>query len=145
MPLRAARPLASALLASIPLAPCVAAGDRAPVAYTVVDGASIPEPLGGLAGDAARGAAVATDPERGNCLGCHGETAAPLPALAAGRGAGRLRLAVVNLAILDPGIADHAFYDVADLGEAPEALVGTTRLTAQAVEDVVAWLRAGAE
>lgn len=40
-------------------------------AYTVLDGARIPAPLGGLAGDPGRGAALFADLETGGCVACH--------------------------------------------------------------------------
>ena len=137
--------LAAALLLAAP-APA-AAGDRAPVAYTVVDGAEIPEPIAAL-GDPRRGAEIATDPERGGCLGCHalgGRVApdaafgAPLDGVGARRSSGFLRLSVVNYAILEPSVGGHAFYDVIER-DAPDLEIGATRLTAQEIEDLVAWL-----
>lgn len=143
-----------ALLPFAPLAFVAAAfaGDRQPVAYVVVDARAIPEPLAGP-GDAVRGRAVATDPTRGACFACHAAPgagtpgvvgAAPLAEAAAGLDAGALRLAVVHLPIRDPAVEGHAFYDVSDVGEVADERVGETRLTAQEVEDLVAWLANGA-
>ncbi|WP_333832495.1 c-type cytochrome [Rubrimonas sp.] len=142
--------LALALIAAPVFAGFVVAGpvgDRAPVAYTVRDGVEIPEPLA-PAGDPERGAAVAADPERGGCLTCHagpdgegGSDAPDLAGIGARASEGRLRLAVVHYGALDPDVTEHAFYEVRDLGEAvSEDAVGTTALTAQEVEDLVAWL-----
>jgi sulfur-oxidizing protein SoxX len=131
-------PSAAALAALAALA--AAAGDRAPVAYVVVDAAAIPAPLTDAPGDAARGAEAAADPLRGGCAGCHDGAAAPDRAAMAALPEGRLRLAIVDLAVLDPAAAEHAFYDIVP-DEAGER-VAETRLTAQEVEDVIAWLRA---
>jgi hypothetical protein len=115
----------------------VLAGDREPVAYVVVDGAGAPDPLTAVPGDAALGAEIAA---RNGCLGCHdGATAAGPSALAATPTA-RARLAIIDLSVLDPDAAGHAYYDIA-----PDPLaerVAETRLTAQEVEDVLAWLGA---
>jgi sulfur-oxidizing protein SoxX len=133
----------AALLAALLAAPVAAeGGDRRPVAYVVVDGAAIPDPIA-PPGDPVRGAALAADPERAGCLGCHDGVSAPaLAGVGARREAGVLRLSVVNLGVLRPEVEGHAFYHVLAPGEAPEAQVGETRLTAQEVEDLVAWLAA---
>lgn len=122
------------------LAAAATAGDREPAAYVVVDGVSIPEPLTGAPGDAARGAAVAADPARGGCLACH-RGAAALDGVGSRLDAGRLRLMVVNYALVDPGVAKPAYYDIPDAdGHDDAAPLPETRLTAGDVEDVVAWL-----
>lgn len=91
--------------------------------FTIVDGDRVPAPLGGLRGNPDRGAAVAAE----QCAACHGDTGA-----FAGMQEGRLRLAIIDLGVLHPDIADHAFYR-----PDPE---GRTRLDAQMVEDLVAYL-----
>lgn len=146
----AARLFAGTLAAAlIPAAAAAQIGDREPVGYTVLDGSAIPAALS-EPGDAERGAAIAADPALGGCVTCHAITGHDAPESAApdlaGVGArlpeGRLRLMVVNYAIVDPEIADHAWYEVRDIGETPdEAEVGATRLTAQQIEDLVEWLR----
>ncbi len=127
-------------------------GDALPVAYTVVDGAAIPEPLA-AGGDAALGRVLAADPEIGGCAACHAwpghshvetpqhEAGHDLAGVGARRSEGFLRLAVVNYAIIDPDFADHAWYAVRDFEDAPEeAAIGATRLTALQIEHLVAWL-----
>lgn len=70
--LRRALPRAAgALVCAMLAAPAPAGGPRmAP--YTVINGAAIDAPLGGLAGDAARGAQLFADPATGACASCHG-------------------------------------------------------------------------
>lgn len=119
---------------------CAAAAE--PFAYDIVDGFEIPEPLGGVAGDPARGPAVA----EAHCMACHAmpgegdpEGRQSLTVLSAGFSPGRLRLAIVHLGLLNPGQDDHAFYDLPPFdptADAPPA----TRLTAEEVEALVAWL-----
>jgi sulfur-oxidizing protein SoxX len=129
------------LVLGLCLLPAFAAGgDRAPVAYTVVDGAAIPDPVSAEPADAARGAEAAADPARGDCVACHDGAAAPTPAAMAVGDVGALRLSIVDLSIRDPGLIGHAFYDIDPDGG--EDAVAETRLTAQEVEDVLAWLRA---
>ncbi len=115
------------------------AGDRNPAAFTVVDGTEIPDPLA-EAGDPARGAAVAADPALGGCLACHGADgpAGALSGLAERRSVGRLRLSLVDLGLIAPGVEGHAFYVPVGAADGPEP--PRTRLTAQEIEDVLAWL-----
>jgi hypothetical protein len=126
---------------AIPLILIFATAAAEPFAYDIVDGIEIPEPLGGVAGDPTRGPDVAEL----HCAACHampGEGDADRPSLtvlSAGFSPGRLRLAIVHLGLLNPGQDDHAFYDVPPFD--PEAdTPPATRLTAEEVEALVAWL-----
>ena len=121
------------------------AGDSSPVAYEVLDGRSIPDPLTPVSGDPARGAAIAAADGAGGCVICHGAGASvpggpppELAALAGEREPGALRLAIVNLGVRETATVGHAFYDVPgeQIGDRPP----TTRLTAQDVEDLIAWI-----
>lgn len=106
------------------------------MAYVVSDGARIEAPLTRAQPDPARGAAVAADPARGGCDGCHGaldRTIDPATDPA------ELRLWIVNGSILRPDLADHAFYDLEKSDPA-----APTRLTAQEIEDLVAHFTARA-
>jgi hypothetical protein len=104
---------------------CLARGAGAePYAYTIVDAAGVPAPLGGIAGDAARGEAAFAE----HCADCHAAAA-----LAGGEAASR-RLAIIDLSVMQPSVADHAFYD-------PDA-EGRTRLSARMVEDILRHLSA---
>jgi hypothetical protein len=129
------RALALALLALS--APQALSGDRSPVAYVIVDSVAVDDPLTDAPGDPTRGAAVAADPAHG-CIACHDGTAAPMMAATAAAPEGRARLAIIDLRVLAPDIDGHAFYDIDPAldGEA----VAQTRLTAQEVEDLLAWL-----
>ncbi len=132
------------MIAAALCAHAAAAGDRNPVAYTVINAAEIPTPLSAAPADAARGAAIAADPARGGCLGCHGDDAQapPLGRIARRLSEAALRLGVVNAAIRNPTLADHAFYDVAQPGGAEGEAPPETRLRADEIEDIVAWLSA---
>ncbi|WP_339949904.1 hypothetical protein [uncultured Albimonas sp.] len=48
-----------------------------PHAYTVLDGRSVPRPLGGAVGEAARGRAIYADPALGGCSACHAAPGLP--------------------------------------------------------------------
>jgi hypothetical protein len=104
---------------------CLAAVASAePYAYTIVDAAGVPAPLGGIAGDAARGEVAFAE----HCADCHAAAA-----LAGGEVAS-LRLAIIDLSVMQASVADHAFYD-------PDA-EGRTRLSARMVEDILRHLSA---
>ncbi len=108
--------------------------------------------LTGEAGDAARGAEVFADRKLGNCLACHanskmsdhlfhGEVGPPLDGAADRWSEDELRAIVVNSkAVFGEQTVMPGFYSL-DVGvHVREDLVGKTILTAQQVEDVVAYL-----
>ena len=106
------------------LAGLAGAAGAEPHAYTIVDAARVPAPLGGIVGDAARGAAAFAT----HCAACHADPAFGTASPAT------LRLAIIDLSVARPAVTDHAFYD-------PDA-EGRTRLRAATVEDIVAYLAA---
>jgi sulfur-oxidizing protein SoxX len=116
--------------------------------YTIV-GKAIPQSLTGAAGDPTRGRAIVIKRES-TCLLCHsgpfpeerfqGDLATDL------RGAGRrwsteeLRLRLVDATRLNPATIMPSFYRVEGLNRVAPAWRGKPILTAQQVEDVVAYL-----
>jgi sulfur-oxidizing protein SoxX len=126
---------------------------RAPAAaleaYTVA-GDAIPAPLGGSVGDAARGRALVLDRTRGNCLICHQapEPNEPFqgtigPALA-GVGArlepGQIRLRLVDASRLNPETVMPPYFRTEGLRDVAPQYRDRPALTAQEIEDVVAYL-----
>ena len=112
---------------------------------------AIEEPLCGLTGDAERGKAIATDGNRGNCLACHklpvegveayGTIGPPLDGVASRLSEGFIRLRVVDTRNINPMSIMPGFYRNPDLIYRPGKLYkGRTFLTAQQVEDVIAYL-----
>ena len=117
--------------------------------YTVV-GDAISEPLTGAKGDPARGKAVVVSRQTGLCLLCH---SAPLPEEKfqgtigpdlKGAGArnteGQLRLRIVDSRIFNPDTIMPAYYRQDGLERVAPAFRGKTVLTAEQIEDVVAFL-----
>ncbi len=111
---------------------------------------AIPQALAAEPGDAARGRAIVANRNVGLCLLCH---SAPIPEerfqgnLApslAGAGKrwseGQLRLRIVDAARLDPDTIMPPYYRTQGLHHVARAFEGRTILTAQQVEDVVAYL-----
>ena len=119
------------------------------VAVTVV-GDGIPEPLTAVAGDAARGRAIVVDRQVGLCLLCHsgpfpeerfqGDLAPSLAGAGSRRTPAQLRLKLVDSRRLDPGSLMPAYHRVDGLARVGRAWQGRPVLSAQQVEDVVAFL-----
>ena len=121
------------------------------VAFKVVDNESIPQSLTGKPGDPANGRKVAINRKQGNCLACHkmpipeqqfhGEVGPDLSAVANSYSEGELRLRVVNPKIVNPDTFMPAFYRPYGLHRVAKNFQGKTILTAQQVEDVIAYLQ----
>lgn len=112
---------------------------------------AIEESLCGLRGDAQRGKQIVTDSHKGNCLACHqlpiegieayGNIGPPLQALAARMTEPQIRLRVVDTRHVNPMSIMPGFYRDPRLINRPDkAYRDKTFLTAQQVEDVIAYL-----
>jgi sulfur-oxidizing protein SoxX len=112
---------------------------------------SINEPLCGLAGNAQRGQVITADSSQGNCVACHqlpvegvedfGNLGPSLFGVGSRYSEGSLRLHVVDTRQINPMSIMPGFYrDPALLHRPGKAYIGRTFLTAQQVEDVVAYL-----
>ncbi|MEM7042566.1 MAG: sulfur oxidation c-type cytochrome SoxX [Pseudomonadota bacterium] len=121
------------------------------MAYEVVDEASIPVSLTGAAGDADKGRDAFINRKLGNCLGCHavteleaepfhGEVGPPLDGVAEIYDEGELRLRVVNPKLVNPDTIMPGFYVAEGLHRVAEKFQGQTILSAEQVEDIVAYL-----
>ncbi|MGB0505806.1 MAG: c-type cytochrome [Pikeienuella sp.] len=122
-----------------------AAADLTP--YTVENAASVPVPLAGLTGDAVKGPIVFA---KAKCADCHaipgeaeGSAIGPdLNAVGTRLTPGEIRLMLIDPRITYPDTDMPAYYAVGIYGEAPDELVGRTRLTAEEIEALVVWLSA---
>lgn len=112
---------------------------------------AIPTPLAGLKGNPARGRTLAKDGDKGNCLTCHqlpiaeeafqGTIGPPLAGVGARLTAGQLRLRIADETRLNPATVMPAFYrDPKTLYSVLDEYYGKTMLSAQEVEDIVAYL-----
>ena len=127
------------------LAACAVAGDAG---YTV-KGDAIPEPLAAAPGDSQRGREVVVSREA-NCLLCHsipetgqrfmGNVGPTLSGVGSRLSAGQIRLRVVDYTRIKPDVAMPAYYRVRALDQVAEPFRGKPVLSAQQVEDVVAYL-----
>lgn len=115
------------------------------------EGLAITRPLGGLQGDAVRGRGIVIERSKGNCLACHqlpipeqefhGTVGPPLTGIASRLSEGEIRLRVVDEKQINPISVMPGFYrNPKFFNQVLEEYAGKTVLTAQQVEDVVAYL-----
>ena len=119
-------------------------------AQPVVVGDAIPASLTGAPGDAARGRAIVLDRQRGLCLLCHsgpfpeerfqGDLAPSLAGAGSRLSEGQLRLRMVDGRQLNPGTIMPSYFSLDGLVRVGRAWQGRTVLTAEEIEDVVAFL-----
>jgi len=125
----------------------------APFSIVVTAGvAAIPAPLTGRPGDPKEGGKVVAERRLGNCLSCHeidalreeefhGDVGPSLDGVAGRWDTGTLRMIVVNAkTVFGEETVMPAFYRVDGLNRVRSQFLGKPILTAQQVEDVVAFL-----
>jgi sulfur-oxidizing protein SoxX len=136
------------------LALLLSAGQQAgagSMSYEVVDYA-IPKPLTDQPGDPASGRATVIDRKLGNCLACHqisdikeqqfhGEVGPPLDGVAERWDEGQLRLIVADSKAVFDGTIMPAFLKTEGFNHNLDKFEGKSILTAQQVEDVIAYLK----
>lgn len=138
--------------ASLALIASVAFSDGTPPGDVVIESLMVSEPLTATAGDPAEGRKTFANKKLGNCLACHanddlsdqlfhGEIGPALNGVASRWSPEQMRAIVVNAkAVFTDLSIMPAFYSL-DVGEnVRKDLVGKTILTAQQVEDLVAYL-----
>jgi sulfur-oxidizing protein SoxX len=111
---------------------------------------SIDKSLTGAKGDPARGRAIVADRHVGLCLLCHsgpipeerfqGELAPDLKGVASRYSEGQLRLRIVDSSLLNPATIMPSYYRSEGLTRVAPAFRGKTVLSAEQIEDVVAYL-----
>lgn len=118
--------------------------------FSVKDGETIPQSLTGQKGNPDNGRKVAINRKKGNCLACHampvpeqpfhGEVGPDLAGVGSRYDEGELRLRIVNPKFANPDSIMPAFYRTDGLYRVLKGFENKTMLTAQEVEDVVAYL-----
>ncbi len=119
--------------------------------YEIADNAIV-KSLTGKPGDAAKGVKAFTNRKLGNCLACHqvtalaaqpfhGQIAPPLDGVAERYNEGQLRMQVVNAKQINPDTIMPAFYRTDGLHRVLDKFKDKPILTAEEVEDVVAYLK----
>jgi sulfur-oxidizing protein SoxX len=117
--------------------------------YTIV-GDAIPASLTGAKGDAARGRAIVANRQVGLCLLCHsgpfpeerlqGNLSPDLRGAGKRWNEGQLRLRIVDASRLNPETIMPPYYRVERLNRVAAPFRGKPILTAEQIEDVVAFL-----
>ena len=112
---------------------------------------SLDVPLTTEAGDAVRGRAIVANRQLGLCLLCHsapipqerfqGNLAPALDGAGTRWSAGQLRMRMVDASAFNPDTIMPSYFKPAGAMRTPAALQGKTILSAQQVEDVVAYLQ----
>ena len=138
-------PLAAALC----LCAC-GSGDAPLVTSDQITADAIPQPLISSPGDAASGALVISDRGQGHCVLCHvvsdlsvefqGNVGPDLSNVGKRLSPGQLRLRIVDYQIVKPGTLMPSYYRTDNLYQVSETYIGDPVLSAQAVEDLVAYL-----
>lgn len=140
---------ALALAALLPGAFAVASSAVKPF---VVAGDGIAAPLpGAAAGDAVRGRAIVANRQVGLCLLCHtgpiaeerfqGNLAPDLQGAGQRWAAAQLRLRIVDASHFNPSTIMPSYYKTEGLNRVASGYQNKTILTAQQIEDVIAWLQ----
>ena len=112
---------------------------------------SIEKPLRGHSGDAVRGRGLIIARDKGNCLACHelpipeedfhGTIGPSLNGVGTRLSEGEIRFRVVNLQKINPNTVMPGYYkNPAHLNRVLDEYRGKPMLTAQEVEDIVAYL-----
>ena len=114
----------------------------------IADG--IPEAIGGITGDAERGRMLILGRESANCVLCHalpdpgvrfsGDVGPPLGGVARTFSVAQLRLRVVDSMRVNPTTIMPSYYRIEGLDRVAGAYRGKPILTAEQVEDIVAYL-----
>ena len=143
MPMRLALP-ALALLATLA---ATAAAQEVPWRVT---GDGIAQALTAQPGDAVRGRAIVANRQQGLCLLCHsgpipeerfqGNLAPPLDGAGKRLSAAQLRLRMADSRQVNPDSLMPPYHHAGGLAQVGRAFAGQPILSAQQIEDVVAWL-----
>jgi sulfur-oxidizing protein SoxX len=141
---------AAAMLCAFPLNSARAASaETAPAPYVIV-GDAIPAPLTPAGGDAERGRSIVSNRQVGLCLLCHsgpfpqerfqGTLAPSLQGAGTRSTEGQLRLRIVDASRLNPETIMPPYYRLDGLVRVAPQFQGKPLLSAQQIEDVVAFL-----
>lgn len=132
------------------LAWCSTASAQDALKPFAIVGDAIPAALTGAKGDAARGRAIVTNRQVGLCLLCHsgpfpeerlqGTLAPSLAGAGARSSEGQLRLRIVDASQLNPNTIMPPYYRLDGLTRVAPLFRGKPILTAEQIEDVVAFL-----
>jgi sulfur-oxidizing protein SoxX len=143
------RALTLKMIAAVALSFAPSHAGEARRSYVII-GDAIPASLTGAKGDAGRGRAIVTTRQIGLCLLCHsgpfpeerfqGDLAPGLRGVGARWSEGQLRLRIVDARKLNPDTIMPPYYVVNGLNRVAPSFRGKPIMTAEQIEDVVAFL-----
>ena len=129
--------------------PCAVAAQE-PLSSYIIVGDTVPTSLSGENGDPARGRAIITNRQVGLCLLCHsgpfpeeklqGTLAPDLKGAGSRSTVGQLRLRIVDASRLNPDTIMPPYYRIDGLARVAPLFRDKPILTAEQIEDVVAFL-----
>ncbi len=141
--------IAGLIVSAISMLQPALGADTSIASYEVV-GDAIPAPLAGLTGEPKRGRKIVLDRETGNCLICHqipatgepsqGDLAPTLAGVGGRLTVGQLRYRLVDQSQLNPSTMMPPYHRIDRLTRVAPRFRGKPVLSAQEIEDVVAWL-----
>jgi sulfur-oxidizing protein SoxX len=127
-----------------------AAAAHAQAPALAIEADAVPASLSGMPGDAARGREIVRDRRTGLCLLCHsgpfpeerfqGDIGPDLRGIGARLSEGQLRLRVADPARLNPDSLMPSYFRTEGLNRVAAPFQGKPVLSAQQIEDVVAYL-----
>lgn len=119
-------------------------------AQMIWDGDAIPSSLSGQPGDPSKGLSIVTNRQTGLCILCHagpfpqerfmGNLAPDLKLSVANLSAAQLRARLVDPTQSDPNTIMPAYFRIDHLNRVAPQFAGKTVLSAQEIEDVIAYL-----
>jgi sulfur-oxidizing protein SoxX len=129
---------------------CLAAAGGAAAQQVVFERDAVPVPLTATPADAARGKAVFVQREKGHCILCHtvpdpevrfaGNVGPPMAGVGARLSAAQMRARIVDPTRLDSETVMPAYFRTGNLHRVARNYAGRTALSAQDIEDVIAYL-----
>jgi len=115
-----------------------------------IEGDAVPEPLNGVGGDPVRGHQVFVSREEGHCVLCHqidgleaefqGNVGPDLTGIGTRLTAGQIRYRIVDAQSVWPDTVMPSYYRTGGLRQVGQAYRGSPALTAEQIEDIVAFL-----
>lgn len=141
--------MVGSLIACFAISGCEPA-PRPLIPANMIDGDAIAASLAPEAGDAARGRDVFVERERGHCVICHalasvdapfqGNVGPSLTGIGERLSAGQIRLRIAQPSLIWPDTVMPSYYRRDGLNQVGADYIGQTILSAQEIEDLVAFL-----
>lgn len=142
--------MSRACLAAVVLVSACGAQQTPLVSANMITDDAIERPLIASPGDATRGENAFASRDIGHCILCHrveglpaefqGDIGPDLSTVGDRLSAGQLRLRIADYQLVSPGALMPSYFRIHDLNQVGEAYTGETILSAQQIEDIIAYL-----